>query len=299
MKADLPELNAELVERLIAGRFPQWAGLPVRPVPSGGTANAIFRLGPDLSVRLPRLEGALGEASKEQTWLAELAPQLPLAIPVVVEMGDPAEDYPWPWSVYRWIDGEEAHLEQLWDPHRAAADLGRFVAALQSVDPTGGPPPGPHNWFRGVPLEARDEMTRTALTVLGTSVDAGAVLSAWQAAIDAPAWRGPGRWIHGDLIDGNLLAADGRLTAVIDFGCLGVGDPACDVMAAWTFLGPGVRQSFRSQLEVDEATWARGRGWALSFGLVALAYLQDTNPQMAEIGRRAVEAALDDQPATA
>jgi aminoglycoside phosphotransferase (APT) family kinase protein len=212
-----------------------------------------------------------------------------------VLLGQPVPGYPFTWSVYRWIEGRPVSPGDLADPRGAAVELARFVAALRAADPAGGPAPGGHNFFRGDPLVGRDAATRHALEALGTlgdPLDREAALAAWVVALRAPVWDAPAVWIHGDLIPGNVLARHGRLTAVIDFGCLGLGDPACDVVAAWTLLSAGTREVFRSTLGVDESTWVRARGWALSFGLIALPYYRDSNPVLAGIARRAVDEVL-------
>ncbi len=294
MHADEVETDVALVRRLLAVQFPQWAGLRLQPVPSAGTDNALYRLGDDMAVRLPRIPWAVGQVEKEQTWLPHLAPHLPLAIPVPLAMGMPAEEYPWNWSVYRWLEGENATLDRLADVREAATALAQFIAALQRIDPAGGPPPGPHNSFRGVPLAMRDAPTRAALADLHGTLDTDAATAAWEAALQTPAWDGPPVWIHGDLQSGNLLAVRGRLRAVIDFGCLGVGDPACDLIVVWNLLSAETRNVFRAALQVDDATWARGRGWALSVGLIALPYYRDSNPVLAEINRCAIAEVLAD-----
>lgn len=294
MHADEADIDVSLVGRLLAAQFPQWAGLSIEPVHSTGTDNALYRLGDDMAVRLPRILGATGQVEKEHQWLPRLAPFLPLAIPVPIAKGMPAEGYPWHWSVYRWLEGETATIERIADPRQAATGLGQFVAALQRIEPVGGPPPGAHNSFRGVPLARRDAETRVAIAALRSTLDADAVTAAWEATLQAPAWQGPAVWLHGDLLAANLLAQNGRLSAVIDFGCLGVGDPACDLMVAWTYLSADTRDAFRAKLPVDDATWARGRGWALSFGLIALPYYQNTNPVLAGIARYAIDEALAD-----
>jgi aminoglycoside phosphotransferase (APT) family kinase protein len=184
--------------------------------------------------------------------------------------GIPGENYPWHWSVYRWLEGESAAIERIANPCQAAMELAQFIAALQRIDPASGPPPGVHNSFRGVPLATRDTVTRTAISALRGTVDVAAATSAWDAALQASAWNDAPVWIHGDLQPGNLLAQHGRLSAVIDFGCLGVGDPACDLIVAWNLLSAQSRDVFRTALQVDNATWARGRGWALSIGLITL-----------------------------
>jgi aminoglycoside phosphotransferase (APT) family kinase protein len=288
------DIDVTLVARLLAAQFPHWADLPIEPVLSAGTDNALFRLGKDKVVRLPRIITATGQVEKEHQWLPRLAPFLPLAIPLPVAKGMPGEGYAWPWSVYRWLEGEPATLARIADERRTATELGEFVTALQQIDPAGGPPPGEQNSYRGAPLIRRDSPTLDAIKALRHMLDADAVTAAWEAALHSPAWKGGAVWLHGDLLAANLLARHGRLFAVIDFGCLGVGDPACDVMVAWTYLSTQTRDAFRAALRVDDATWARGRGWALSFGLIALPYYQTTNPVLAGIAQRAIEQVLAD-----
>jgi len=292
MHADEADTDVSLVGRLLAAQFPQWGGLPIEPVDSAGTDNAIYRLGDDMAVRLPRIQSATGQLDKEHQWLPRLAPLLPLGIPAPLAKGIPAEGYPWHWSVYRWLEGENATIDRIGDPGEAAADLAQFVTALQRIDPTGGPAPGPHNSFRGVPLAMRDAFTRAAIASLRDTLDAGAVTAAWEAALHAPVWHGPHVWIHGDLQSGNLLAVQGRLSAVIDFGCLGVGDPACDLIVAWNLLPADTRNVFRAALGVDDATWTRGRGWALSIALIQLPYYRDTNPVLAANARHVIREVL-------
>jgi aminoglycoside phosphotransferase (APT) family kinase protein len=294
MHVDEVDVDVALVGQLLAAQFPQWADLPIAPVHSAGTDNAIYRLGEYMAVRLPRIEGATGQVDKEQQWLPRLAPHLPLTIPVPLAKGTPGKGYPWHWSVYRWHAGENATIERIADPGQAARDLAQFIAALQRIDPTGGPPPGPHNFFRGEPLSMRDSETRAAIATLHSALDAVALTAVWEAALHAPAWHDPPLWIHGDLQPLNLLVEQGRLSAVVDFGGLGVGDPACDLIVAWNLLSAQTRDVFREALPVDDATWARGRGWALSIGLIALLYYQNTNPVLAGIARRAIDEVLAD-----
>lgn len=298
MHVDEVDTDASLVRRLLAAQFPQWADIPIQPVAPAGTDNAIYRLGDAMAVRLPRIHWATGQVDKEQRWLPRLAPLLPIAIPVPLGQGEPAEGYPYAWSVYTWLKGETATDERIADLGQAATDLAQFVAALQRVDPTEGPPPGEHNSFRGVPLATRDEETRAAITSLGGTIDVGAVTAAWEAALQAPAWQHAPVWIHGDLDPRNLLVEQGRLSAVIDFGCLGVGDPACDVSAVWKVLSANTRDIFRAALSVDDATWARSRGWALSQALMALPYYTlETNPVLVREARRwLVEVLADHAP---
>jgi aminoglycoside phosphotransferase (APT) family kinase protein len=291
------EIDKALVSRLIAAQFPEWAHLPLTSVLSAGTDNALFRLGDAMVVRLPRIGWASGQPEKEFRYLGKLALALPLAIPVPLVLGEPGEDYPHHWSVCPWIKGEIATLKRLSDPPEAVRELARFISALQRIDSAGGPTPGAHNSGRGVPLKERDEAVRTAiaqLTEQKDSLDSLALLAAWDEALGSPAHTGPPVWLHGDLQSGNLLAREGRLCAVIDFGCLGIGDPACDLQPAWNLFGPDARRIFRDALAVDDATWTRGRGWALSVGLIALPYYKTTAPAIAEQARRTIEQILLD-----
>ncbi|MBA2461835.1 MAG: aminoglycoside phosphotransferase family protein [Actinobacteria bacterium] len=299
MHADEVDTDAALVGRLLTAQFPEWADLPIERVRSAGTDNTIYRLGKDMAVRLPRRQKNTGQLEKERQWLPRLAPLLPLAIPVPLAVGEPADGYPFTWSIYPWLKGETATVERIADLGQAATDLAQFVAALQRVDPTDGPPPGEHNSFRGVPLATRDESTRAAITSLGGTIDVAAVTRAWEAALRAPEWRRAPVWIHGDLDARNMLVEKGRLTAVIDFGCLGVGDPACDVMVAWKVLSADTRDMLRTALSVDEATWARGRGWALSQALMALSYYTlETNPVLVREAQRWMAELLADHAST-
>ena len=263
-------ITAELVWRLVAERFPQWAHLRVAPVELDGWDNTTFRLGDDLSVRLPSADAYAAQVEKEQRWLPVLAPHLPLPVPEPVGEGAPHPSFARPWSVYRWLPGEPATVERVADLGRLAEDLAGFLSALYAVDPAGGPPPGPHCFFRGGPLATYDAETREALSVLGEQIDVGGARAVWERAL-ATAWRPPPVWVHGDVAPSNLLVVDGRLHAVVDFGCSAVGDPACDLVIAWTFLHGESRERFRSRLRLDEATWARGRGWALWKAVITLA----------------------------
>jgi aminoglycoside phosphotransferase (APT) family kinase protein len=260
-------VDADLVSRLVAAQFPQWAGLPVTPVVPGGHDNRTFRLGAELSVRLPSGEGYAQQVAKEQRWLPVLAPQVPLAIPQPVAHGAPGEGFPHEWSVYRWLEGEPASAETIADPLALAVELAGFLRALGAADAAGGPPPGPHNFHRGGPVAFYESETLRAIEALGERIPRDAVLAVWQAAV-ASSWAGEPVWFHGDVAEGNLLLRDGRLAAVIDFGTSGVGDPACDTVIAWTLLRGRARAAFREALGADDATWARGRGWALWKALI-------------------------------
>ncbi len=292
--ADQIDTHAQLVRRLLADQFPHWADLPVVAVSSTGTENTIFRLGDEMAVRLPHRPGRDAQIEKLVHWLPKLAPHLPLAIPEPLARGAPSREYPAAWSIARWLDGEEAARKRLADPVAAARILAAFVRALIALDPTGGPQPGPHNFWRGVPLGARDEMTREGIRQSQGLVDTELVRRAWEHDLGAPAWDGPPTWLHGDLAPDNLLLAGGRLSAVIDWGGLGVGDPATELLPAWNLFRGASREAYRLALGLDAATWARGRGLALSTAIVALPYYHQTIPARAESARAVIREVLND-----
>ncbi|QFY11260.1 phosphotransferase [Nonomuraea phyllanthi] len=275
--ADEARTDVPLVRRLIAGQFPRWAGLPIERVDHYGTDHDIYRLGDQLSVRMPRRGWAAGQAAKERRWLPRLAPHLPLAVPVQLAMGEPAEGYPFAWSVYEWLPGANAN-GTLNDLDQAAVDLAAFVTALRRADSTGAHPRP--TGARGGPLAESDEPVRRSIARLGDRIDGKAALRSWEESLEAPVWDGPEVWVHGDLLPGNLLVVEGRLSAIIDFGALNVGDPACDLQPAWNVFAGENRARFRAELGVDDASWLRGRGWALSQAVNALAYYWDTNAGM-------------------
>ncbi|GLY04471.1 MULTISPECIES: aminoglycoside phosphotransferase family protein [Actinoplanes] len=256
------EVGADQVRRLVAAQFPQWAGLPVTPVARGGWDNRTFHLGDGMSVRLPSAAQYARAVEKEHRWLPVFAERLPQPIPVPLAQGVPGEGYPFAWSVYGWLAGETASVERIADPVRFAGDLAEFVAAIRGFDPSGGPGPGLHNWFRGATLRAFDGFAQDGLTALDGRIDTDLAARVWADCLAAP-WDGRVTWFHGDLAPGNLLLRDGELGAVIDFGTCGVGDPSCDLAVAWTLLTADGREVFRKRLGVDDAEWTRGRGWAL------------------------------------
>jgi aminoglycoside phosphotransferase (APT) family kinase protein len=266
LKADI---TAAVVSRLVKSQFPQWADLPVTAVALDGWDNTTFRLGSTLSVRLPSHDSYVPQIDKEQQWLPRLAPHLPLPIPEPVAKGQPSQEFTRPWSIYRWIAGATASVDRINDLDGFAAELADFLAALYRCDAQGGPPSGAHSFYRGGPLSVWDEQTRQALLALSDSIDADAAGAVWEAAL-AGDHHDPAVWVHGDVSGSNLLVADGHLAAVIDFGCSAVGDPACDTTVAWTLFKDRSRETFMSQLPLGDATWARGRGWALWKALITL-----------------------------
>ena len=293
MGFDRSTIDVALVRRLVAGQFPQWSELPIRPVAHDGWDNRTFHLGDAMAVRLPSAAGYAAQVAKEHRWLPRLAPQLPLPIPVPLALGVPADGYPWHWSIYRWLDGEVATVERIADLRHFAIALAQFLNALQRIDPTGGPPAGAHNFYRGGPLTVYDAATRQALSALRGIIDTTAARGVWETALTA-AWHAAPVWFHGDVAFGNLLVKHGRLSAVIDFGTSGVGDPACDLAIAWTLLRGESREAFRAERRLDEATWARGRGWTLWKGVVMLAENLHTNPVEAAFARQTLDEVLAD-----
>ena len=286
MHADELEVDEALVRRLLVEQFPEWADLPISRVEPSGTVNAIFRLDDELSVRLRRRKGPTKPGGKELDWLPRLAPSLPLEIPVPLAQGRPSHEYPWFWDVYTWVEGETAPVEEI-DAIQAARDLAAFVAVLQQVDPAGAPP------GRGIPLSERDQEIRYWLARFDGDP---AVSAEWERALAAPPWKGPPVWHHGDIDVRNWLVRDGRICAVIDWGSMGIGDPACDVMVAWKLHSLEARDAFREALPTDDATWERARGWALSQAVAALAYYTpENNPALYHEAKNWLELVLSER----
>ena len=286
-----PRIDATLVQRLVVEQFPQWSDLPVRPVERSGWDNRRFRLGDDLVARLPSRAEYAAKIALEQHWLPRLAPKLPRSIPEPVALGEPSAAYPWPWSIRRWIDGIDAASTPICDMPTLARDLALFLRALQAIDASGGPVPGGHNFQRGGPLAYYDGETQAALAALRGRIDTAAATRLWDAAL-ATRWAGPAVWLHGDIAAGNLLLRDGALCAVIDFGGMAVGDPACDLAAAWTLFDPASRQVFRDTLGPDDGMWLRGQGWVLWKDLIVLAAGPMSDPRQIATSRRVMASLL-------
>jgi GrpB-like predicted nucleotidyltransferase (UPF0157 family) len=284
MHIDELPVDEALARRLVDEQFPEWAGLPLTRVLPAGTDNAIFRLGDELAVRIPRIDGRTAPGGKEREWLPKIAPRLPLETHLPVAQGHPGAGFPWYWDVYTWVEGETRDMLDI-DPVQAARDLAGFITALRSIDPAGAPR------GRGVPLAERDVQARAWL--------AGdpRLLAEWEKALATPPWDGPPVWAHGDLDARNWLVRDGRIAAVVDWSCMGVGDPAIDVMVAWKLASAPAKLAFREALDVDDDTWARARGWALSQGVGATTYYTlETNPVLVREGRRWIDDVMSDAP---
>ncbi len=282
------DIDAGFVGCLVAAQFPALGGLPVRVAQSVGTVNAIYRLGDQLYARLPRLPSWARALERECHWLPKLAPRLSLLVPEPVAQGHPADGYPYSWAIYRWIDGQPYADELIADERQAARDLARFVTELRQVPAAGAPRTGRR------PLHELDDGTRAAIESACDVIDRAAALTAWERALEAPTWDGTAVWIHTDLLRPNLLVTGGRLGAVIDFGGVGVGDPAADVIAAWSVFGPAGREEFRGALDVDDGTWNRARGYALHQAALIIPYYRQTNPGFVALAKRTVGEVLAD-----
>ncbi|MGA5702689.1 aminoglycoside phosphotransferase family protein [Peterkaempfera bronchialis] len=272
------DITADLVRSLVRAQFPQWSDLPVRPVQRQGWDNRTFRLGDELSVRLPSAEGYAAGVEKEDHVLPLLARHLAVPVPVPVGTGRTAAGYPFPWSVRRWLPGDTVDAATDLDRVRLARDLGAFLVALRQTPTEGGPVGGRHSCFRGCHPSVYGDEVEHALARLGDSVDADACRVVWARALTS-AWPSAPVWFHGDVAVGNLLTTDGRLSAVIDFGTCGIGDPACDLVMAWTYFTGEERQTFRQAVHLDDDIWHRARGWALWKALITLAELPGPQPE--------------------
>jgi aminoglycoside phosphotransferase (APT) family kinase protein len=263
------DITPAVAGRLIAAQFPQWSDLPIVPLKTDGWDNTTFRLGDELSVRLPSADRYVPQVEKEHRWLPVLARHLSVRIPEPVAKGRPSDEFPRPWSIYRWIEGDTVSAGQLKGLTTLASDLAQFLCELHSIDPGDGPPPGQHNFFRGGPVGSYDKETWASIRFLADEIDGEGAAEAWQAAMASNYEEVP-VWVHGDVAPSNLIVVDARLHGVIDFGCSAVGDPACDLVMAWTFFTDDSRETFRRGLRLDEGHWRRARGWALWKALITL-----------------------------
>jgi aminoglycoside phosphotransferase (APT) family kinase protein len=276
VKSAAPPINEALVCALVRNQFSHWAHLPVRRVAHDGWDNRSFRLGEDMVVRLPSAEPYAAQVEKEHEWLPVLAIALSFPVPTPLALGAPDAGYPWPWSIYRWLHGVPAEPSAVAYSTAFAGDTAAFIAELQGVEPSGGPQPGSHNFFRGGPLSTYDADVREAIGRLEAQIDAPAAIELWESALRTSWGRSP-VWVHGDIAVGNLLSHRGRLAGVLDFGSLAIGDPACDLSIAWTVFRGEARRTFQAKLQLNAATWLRARAWTLWKGLIVAADLSETN----------------------
>ncbi len=289
------DINVLLVSKLIAGQFPDWANLAIRPVECSGWDNKTFHLGDEMSVRLPSALVYVAQVEKEHKCLAKLAPELPLSIPVPLAMGNPTEDYPWKWSIYKWLKGENASLEAIDDLEHFAASLANFLIDLQKIDAGGGPKAGADNFFRGGDLAVYDSETRKSIEFLKDKIelDFDLLTKIWEQALKSK-WQKEDVWIHGDLSSDNILVDAGEIAAVIDFGCCGIGDPACDLVIAWTFLYGESRKVFYNTLKLDQDTWARACGWAIWKELITIVKYLGVNKTKVQKSKKILNEVLND-----
>ncbi|AHA06384.1 acetyltransferase [Bacillus toyonensis] len=286
-------INVSLVKKLIQKQFPEWAHLEVKPVKFSGHDNRTFHLGDQMSVRLPSDAAYAPQVEKENKWLPILNKELSLPISAPIAKGHSSEEYPWPWSINKWIEGETVTKENVRDLHEFAADLGSFLLELQSIDSSNGPIAGAHNFYRGGFISVYDEEARVAIENNKDAFDEALLKHLWDLALRSK-WERTPVWIHGDVAPGNLLVKDGKLCAVIDFGILGVGDPSCDAAMAWTFFDENSRNVFKEVLRMDEETWDRARGWALWKALITYDANRNSNEKVAEEAYRVIQVIVDD-----
>lgn len=287
MHADEVPISRQLVDMLIAEQFPQWSSLQLTAVPSAGTDHAMYRLGKDKVVRLPRIGWAVAAVQREQAWLPVLAAHLPLEIPTPIAKGEPTDNYPYPWSIYKWIEGENPKVESHCGDVSLANEVAGFVRAMRVLTFDH----GPLAWRNG-PLSGRDLEVRRAIRESADEFDPTDLTAAWEDALAVDAEGADPGWIHSDLAPGNLLLRGGKLAAVIDFSGVGMGDPACDLYLAWNLFTGDARRHLREALGVEEEEWVRGRGWALSIALLQLPYYRKTNIPLAESSRYTIRAVL-------
>lgn len=262
MNFNKSQIDSKLASYLIAKQFPQWKDLSIKPVKYSGWDNRTFHLGQNMLMRLPSAREYAAQVENEQRWLPKLAPHLPLSIPEPIAMGLPDIKYPFKWSIYKWIEGEPASSVNIIDMNTFAFDLAQFIEHLQKIDTFGGPVSGNHNFHRGGALVVYDVQTKQAIDMLKNEIDGTKAYKIWQAALNTT-WLGKPVWVHGDISMGNLLVQGEKLSAVIDFGQLAIGDPACDLAIAWLSFSNESKNIFQEKLPLDKNTWLRGQAWAL------------------------------------
>ena len=289
MHEDQVDVDVDIVRGLLAEQRSDLADLPIRPVVSTGTVNALFRIGADFVVRLPLQDHWEEGIEREWRWIPWLSRRITAArLPEPIFKGIANDAFPFSWSIYRWIEGAPYDDELVDDETDVARQLSRYVLELRALEIPAAAPEGGRE-----PLAVLDENTREAIEEAGTVIDAPRAMSVWDQALRTPPWDGMPVWIHGDLLRPNLIVRDGQLEAVIDYGYIGVGDPATDLIPAWAVFGPAGRTAYREALGPDETTWARGRGIALHQAAMIIPYYAETNPAFVELARRTIEQIID------
>lgn len=286
-------IDEKLVRTLIDNQFPQWKNLSIKPVARSGWDNRTFHLGENMLVRMPSAAHYASQVEKEQHWLPILAPSLPLAIPSPIAMGNAQDEYPWKWSVYRYLPGEPASTAHITDLNHVAKKLAEFLSVFQKIATTHAPVAGEHSFYRGGALSIYDTETRNALIVLKNKIDTFSATEIWEHALQTT-WKNSPVWVHGDISPDNLLILNGELSAVIDFGQLTIGDPACDLAITWTFFKGESRETFKNHLSLDPATWTRARAWTLWKALIAAANINNPGNTEAKECWRIIDDVIDD-----
>ncbi|MBO7743380.1 aminoglycoside phosphotransferase family protein [Paenibacillus sp. MWE-103] len=286
------DITTELVRGLIDRQFPEWKDLALKPVEKSGHDNRTYRLGDDMTVRLPSHERYASAVAKELTWLPVFKPLLSLPIPAPVAEGKPDGDYPLPWSVNRWIEGDTVTPANVRDLNEFAEDLAGFLKELEAIDATNGIPAGEQNFHRGGDLSVYDSDTRAVIGQLGDPDDRKLFADIWELSL-ATRYEAAPVWVHGDVAVGNLLTRNGRLSGVIDFGTMGVGDPSSDLVMAWNFFDAASRQVFLSGMRADQAAVDRARGWALWKALITYAW-NEPGSEASNWGKRVMDVIAQD-----
>ncbi|GGG59356.1 aminoglycoside phosphotransferase family protein [Paenibacillus radicis (ex Gao et al. 2016)] len=286
------EITTELVYRLIASQFPQWRHLTIRPVEKSGHDNRTYRLGNEMTVRLPSHERYASAIEKELTWLPIFKPLLSLPIPAPIAKGEPTDEFPLPWSVNQWIDGDTVTPSNIRDLNEFAEDLAGFLKELEAIDARRGIPAGVQNFHRGGNLVVYDPDTRSIIETLSGLYDQQLLTKIWDLAL-ATSYQSAPVWLHGDIAVGNLLVQNGRLSGVIDFGTMGVGDPSSDLVMAWNFFDDTSRDIFLSIMNVDQDTIDRARGWALWRALITYAW-NEKDSEASTWGKRVLDTIIED-----
>lgn len=284
------DINEPLVRNLLNQQFPEFADLKINQVKHAGTDNAIFRLGDDKCIRLPRIDYAALQIEKELKWLPKLVTHLPLAIPNPLVSGKPCKDFPYPWYIYNWIQGGDLYDTKPQNLIEIASDLAKFIKSLHKISADGAPVAR-----RGLPLATKNDEVRKAILDLKDMVDPDIITSIWEECSNTPNWDKPAIWLHGDLLPSNLLIQNGKLNSVIDFGLMGIGDPACDLIPAWSLFDADSREVFRKELQIDDDTWIRGKGWALAIALIIIPYYLHTNPVLISVAKKIIGELIGDK----